>query len=128
MADVRGLGRATFAAVLLMIGGVLNVIWGIAAIGNSRFLTSHGHYVFSNLHTWGWTTLILGVLEVGASLSLLRGNAYGRLFGIIAGALVAIDALLDIPAQPFWSICVFALSLWIIHGLVLYGEDMPATS
>ena len=37
MDNVRGLGRSLFAAVLLMIGGVLNIIWGIGAIGNSNF-------------------------------------------------------------------------------------------
>ncbi len=38
-------------------------------------------------------------------------------------ALAAIDALLDIPAYPFWSLAVFALSLWIIHGLAILGDD-----
>lgn len=33
----RGVGRAVFAAVLLTVGGVLNIIYGIAAIGNSKF-------------------------------------------------------------------------------------------
>jgi hypothetical protein len=34
MNPTRGLGRAMFAAVLLMIGGVLNIIYGIATISN----------------------------------------------------------------------------------------------
>ena len=126
MDNVRGLGRAIFAAVFLMIGGVLNIIWGIAAIGNSRFFVANTHYVLSDLKTWGWVTLILGILEVLASLALLAGNAFGRWFGIIAAALVAIASLLDLPAYPFWSICIFALSLWIIHGLVVYGESQAA--
>ena len=124
MNDMRGVGRAIFAAVFLLIGGVLNIIWGIAAIGNSKFFVHNTHYVFSNLHTWGWVTLILGILELLAGMSLFAGNAYGRWFGIIAASLVAIDSLLNIPAYPFWSLAVFALSLWIIHGLVVYGEDV----
>jgi hypothetical protein len=40
MDRVRGLGRAVFAAVLLMVGGVLNIVYGIAAIGNSSFLST----------------------------------------------------------------------------------------
>ena len=31
MDGVRGLGRAIFAAILLMVGGVLNIIYGIGA-------------------------------------------------------------------------------------------------
>ncbi len=124
MDEVRGLGRAIFAAVLLMVGAVLNIIYGIAAIGNSHFFnhTTNTHYVFGSLKTWGWVTLILGILEGIASLSLFAGGTFGRWFGIFAAALVAIGALLDLPAYPFWSLAVFALSLWIIHGLAIFGE------
>jgi hypothetical protein len=122
MDEVRGLGRAIFAAVLLMVGGVLNVIYGIAAISNSKFFAHNTHYVFSNLKTWGWITLILGILEFAASLSLFAGGGYGRWFAIVVGSLAAIGALLSIPAYPLWSIAVFALSLWIIHGLIVYGQ------
>ena len=122
MDQVRGLGRAIFAAVLLMVAGVLNIIYGIAAIGNSKFFVHNSHYVFGNLKTWGWVTLILGILEVLASISLFGGGAYGRYFGIFVASLAAIAALLDIPAYPLWSIAVFALSLYIIHGLAVYGD------
>jgi hypothetical protein len=126
MNEVRGLGRAIFAAVFLMIAGVLNIIYGIAAIGNANFFVHNTHYVFGSLKTWGWITLIIGVIEVLASISLFGGNAFGRWIGIFAGAIAAIDALLSIPAYPFWSICLFALSLWIVYGLVIYGEDVRA--
>jgi hypothetical protein len=119
---LRGLGRALFAAVYLLVGGVLNIIYGIAAIGNSSFFAHNSHYVFATLKGWGWITLILGIIEVLAALSLFGGGAFGRVFGIVAGSLAAIGALLAIPAYPFWSIAVFALSLWIVHGLAVYGE------
>jgi hypothetical protein len=117
MTEVKGPGRAVFAAVLLMIGGVLNLIYGIAAIGNSKFFVHDTKYVFGNLKTWGWVTLILGIIELLAALSIFRGGNFGRYFGMAAGGLAAIGALLSIPAYPFWSIAVFGLSLWIIHGL-----------
>jgi hypothetical protein len=120
--NVRGLGRAVFAAVLLLIGGVLNIIYGIAAISNSKFFVHDTKYVFGDLKTWGWVTLILGVIELLASASLFGGGAFGRWFGIFAAALVAIESLLQIPSYPFLSIAIFALALWIIHGLVIYGE------
>jgi hypothetical protein len=126
MDNVRGLGRALFAAVFLMIGGILNVIYGIAAIGNSHFFTEHAHYVFGSLKSWGWVTLIIGIVELIASASLIQGNTFGRWFGIFAASLAAIGALLEIPAYPFWSIAIFALSIWIIHGLVVYGESERA--
>ncbi len=122
MNEPRGVGRALFAAVFLMMGGVLNIIWGIAAIGNSSFFAHNQHYVFASLKGWGWITLIIGILELGASASLFAGGTFGRIFGIVAGSLAAIAALLEIPAYPFWSLAVFGLCLWIIHGLAIYGE------
>ena len=126
MDRVRGLGRAIFAAVFLMIAGVLNIIYGIAGISKSHVFTTNAHYVFGHLRTWGWVTLIIGIIEILASLSLFGGGSFGRWFGIFAAALAAIAALLAIPAYPLLAIAIFALSLWIIHGLVVYGEDIRA--
>lgn len=123
MSQLRGPGRAMFAAILLMVGGVLNVLWGISAIGNSSFFVHNTKYVFGDLKTWGWISLILGILEIIASLSLFQGATFGRIFAIVIGSLAAIGALLNIPAYPLWSIAVFGLSLWIIHGLTLAGDD-----
>jgi hypothetical protein len=119
----RGLGRALFAAILLMVAGVINIIYGIAAISDSKFFVNETKYVFSSLHTWGWLTLIWGVVEILAGLSLTRGGAFGRIIGIFVASIGAIGALLSIGGKyPFWSLGVFALCVIIIHGLVVYGE------
>ena len=118
----RVTGWWVFAAILLGVSGVLNIIWGIAAIGNSHFFTANAHYIFSNLNTWGWITLIIGGVELFASFSLFQGGGFGRVIGIIAAALAALDALLSIPAAPFWSICVFALSIIVLYELAKAPE------
>ena len=122
--EVRGVGRAMFAAILLMIAGTLNIIYGIAAISDAHFYTTTGtHYVFSSLHTWGWITVILGVIQLTGGFSLVAGGAYGRVIGITAASIGAIGALLAIGgASPFWSLGVFAICLWVLYGLVVYGE------
>ncbi len=124
---MKGTGRAVFVAILLLIAGTLNIIYGFGAIGNAHFFTSSTSYVFANLHTWGWITVILGVIQLTAGFSLFAGNAYGRVIGIIGAALGALEALLAVGGNyPFWSLGVFALCLWILHGLVIYGEDENA--
>jgi hypothetical protein len=124
---MRGTGRALFVAILLLIAGTLNIIYGFGAIGNAHFFTSNTSYVFANLHTWGWITVILGLIQLTAGFSLMAGNAYGRIIGIIGAALGALEALLAVGGNyPFWSLGVFALCLWILHGLVVYGEDEKA--
>ena len=122
MGKSKGVIRAEFVAVLLTIDGILNVIYGIAAIGNSAALDHPTHYLIGQLHAWGWVSLILGVLEFVAAASVLHGGAFGRWFGILVGCLVVIGALLDIPAQPYWSLAVVGISLWLIYGLATYHE------
>ena len=111
-------GWWVFAGVLLLVAGVLNIIWGIAAIGDSKFFTENATYILSGLNTWGWIILILGVLELVAAFSLFSGGEFGRWFGIFIASLNAIGALLTIGATPFWSLSVFALAIIIIYKLV----------
>jgi hypothetical protein len=116
-------GWVTFAGVLLLIAGVLNIIYGIAAIGDSRFFVADQKYILSNLHTWGWVTLVLGILQFFAAFSLWSGGLYGRIVGITAAGLSAIAALLSIPAYPFWSLAIFALDIVIIHQIATRGTE-----
>jgi hypothetical protein len=124
---MRGVGRALFAAVLLLMAGTLNIIYGIGAISDANFFTESGdHYVFSNLSTWGWITLILGVIQLTAGFSLMVGGTYGRVMGIVAATIGGVGALLSIGgAYPFWSLGIFALCVIVIHGLIVYGAPVP---
>jgi hypothetical protein len=123
---MRGAGRAAFAAILLAVAGTLNIIYGIAAISDSKFFVNETKYVFSSLHTWGWITVILGVIQLTAGFSLLSGGTYGRVIGIAAASIGAIGALLAVGgAYPFWSLGIFALCVIVLHGLLVYGEPEP---
>ena len=110
-------GWWVFAGVLLLVAGVLNIIWGIAAIGDSKFFTANATYIISGLHTWGWIVLILGVLELIAAFSLWSGGEFGRWFGIFVASLNAMASLLSIGAYPFWSLAIFALAIIIVYKL-----------
>jgi hypothetical protein len=116
-------GWVTFAGVLLMIAGSLNVIYGIAAIGSSDFFVEDARYIISHLNTWGWITLVVGVAQVLAVGSLWRGALFGRIVGIATASVSAIVALLSIPAYPFWSLAVFALDIVIIHQISAHGTE-----
>jgi hypothetical protein len=126
-------GWVTFAGILLMLSGVLNVIYGIAGIGKSHFFNQNAEYIVSNLKTWGWVALILGLIQVLAAGSLWQGGTFGRVVGIFAACLGAIDALLSLPAYPFWSLAMFALAIVIIHQIAAHGTegrgaDVPMTN
>jgi len=119
----RGVGSALFVGILLLIVGTLNVFYGIAAVANSSFYVAEERYVFGSLHTWGWITIILGVIQFTAAFSLFAGNVYGRVIGLIAATIGAIEALANVGGpHPWWSLGVFAICLWVIHGIWVLGE------
>jgi len=124
--DEPGGGWILFAGIMLMLVGILNVIWGIAAIGNSSFFVNDQKYIISNLNTWGWVTVILGAVQIVAAYSIWAGNQFGRWFGIAVAGLSAIGALMSLPAYPFWSLAIFAVDILVIYGLAAYGGQHRA--
>jgi hypothetical protein len=118
----RGYGWVAFAGVLLMIGGTLNVIEGIAAIGNARFFAGGQHYIFANLKTWGWIVLCIGALELAVGLGVFVKNQLARWGGVVVLGANAVAQMLMIPAYPFWSLALFTVDVVAIYGLVAYGQ------
>ncbi|HME01457.1 MAG TPA: hypothetical protein VKG38_00315 [Solirubrobacteraceae bacterium] len=121
MDEPEGSGWILFAGIMISLAGVLNIIWGIAAIDNSRFFSANATYILTELKTWGWIVLIIGVLELVAAYSIWTGGEFGRWFGIVVAGLNSIAALMSISAYPFWSLCLFAIDILIIYGLAAYG-------
>ena len=121
---MRGAGRATFAAVLLLIAGTLNIIYGIGALDSANIYANDTRYILTDLNTMGWVLIVLGLIQLTGGFSLLSGNAYGRVIAIVGATLGAIGALLSIGgANPWWSLAVFALCIYIIQGILVLGED-----
>jgi hypothetical protein len=124
---MRGAGRVIFAAMLLLIVGTLNIIYGFGALDDANIFTNDKRYILTDLNTLGWVLIILGVIQLAGGFSLMAGNTYGRVIGIIGGSLGAIVALLSIGGNnPWWSLAIFALCVYVVHGILVYGEDERA--
>ena len=123
----RGEGWIVFAGAMLAFAGVINVIWGIAAIDDSSFFTDEGRYVlFDDLNAWGWFFLIVGVLQLIAAFSVWNGHAFGQLFGITCAGLNAMILLFTVNAFPFAAFMLFIVDILVIYGLAAYGGRSPA--
>ena len=124
---MRGAGRAAFAAVLLLIAGTLNILYGIGALDDANIFVNEKRYILDDLNTLGWVLIVLGLIQLTGGFSLMAGNVYGRLIGLVGATLGAIGALLSIGGNdPWWSLGIFVLCLWIIHGILVYGEEERA--
>ena len=100
----------------------LQPIEGISAIANSHVFTANAHYVFANLRTWGWITLIIGALQLVAAVGIVTGNQLARWFAVAVVGLNAIDMMFFIPAYPFWALVIIAVDVVALYALCVYGS------
>jgi len=119
--EERGAGWVTFAGVMIMLAGVINLIYGIAAIAESSFYVANTRFVFSDLKTWGWIVTIIGALETTVALGIWARSPWARWTGVGIAGIAAIAQLLNIAAYPWLSLAIFSLDVLVIYGLVAYG-------
>ena len=108
---------------MLFLAGAFNVIDGLVALANAKVYVAGAVYVWSDLRTWGWIVLALGVVELLAGSAILRGHGWGRWFGIGVAGLNAIGQMVFIPAYPWWALLIIALDILVIYGLATYGAQ-----
>jgi hypothetical protein len=125
--DEQGFGWLLFAATMLGLAGIFSVIDGIVALSKSRFYSPNATYVFSDLRTWGWITLIVGALLIVAAMGVMSGSGFAKWFGIAIAGLSAINQFVAIQAYPFWSFIVFAVDVLVIYALAKYGGKPELT-
>jgi hypothetical protein len=119
--EVEGLGWVSFASIMLGFAGTFNILDGIIALSRSKFYVHGAVFVFSDLKTWAWIVLLLGVLQLVAAFAIFSGSQFARWFGIAAAGLNGIGQLLFLPAFPLWSMALFAVDILIIYGLCAYA-------
>jgi hypothetical protein len=114
-------GWAAFAATMVLVVGVLNVIYGVAAlIEDDYFLADE--LLFGDLTLWGWVHLIIGVAQVITAMLIFGGNDFGAVLGIMFAGFNAIAALLDIGAYPVWSVIILVIDGLVIYALTVHGD------
>jgi hypothetical protein len=121
--EERGFGWLLFAATMLGLAGILSVFDGIIALSRSKFYTANSSYVFADLRSWGWITLIVGALLIVAAMGVFSGSGFARWFGIFAAGVNAF-ALFGSPTAtqyPFWSLIIFSLCVLVIYALAVHG-------
>ena len=119
--DSHSQGLVTFAGVMILIAGVLNTLYGIAAIDKANFFIRDAKYVVADLATFGWLVLILGAVQIFAAFAIWQGTPWGRWFGVACASVNIILQMLWIPAAPVLALTLLAMDIVVIYGLLAYG-------
>jgi hypothetical protein len=122
--DISGwaAGGIIFAATMLIMIGVFQVIAGLVAIIDDEFYVVTRNYTFDlDVSGWGWIHLILGIGLVATGWGLFSRAAWAGVGAIVLATLSATANFFFIPYYPFWSILVIALDVWVIWALTRPG-------
>jgi hypothetical protein len=123
--SAAAVGWAMFAAIMLMIAGMFQIIAGIAALIEDDFFVVTQKWVFElDVTTWGWIHLVLGILLLLVGAGILTGNLAARTVGVIIAGLSAIANFAFLPYYPVWAIVVIAIDIAIIWALTAHGRDV----
>jgi uncharacterized membrane protein HdeD (DUF308 family) len=123
-----GSGWISFAMTLIMLIGAVNVIEGIVALTDSTFYSPSAVFVFSNLRTWGWIMLVLGVVQFAAGYVLYSGSQWARWFVAASCGVNALAQLMFVQAYPFWAMAMFALNVLAVYAVSRYGSRAAAAN
>jgi hypothetical protein len=112
-------GIASFAGVMMIVGGGFQALEGLAAIVNDKYLVVLPNYIYSfDLTAWGWIHLILGLALVLIGVCLLMGQGWAKIAGIVVAGIAALINFTWLPYAPLWSIIVIGVDVIVIWALV----------
>ncbi|GGX98091.1 DUF7144 family membrane protein [Streptomyces hiroshimensis] len=117
-------GLTVFAAVMMLVLGLVNLFRGIMAIVHDHVFVTTPDYIFKfNLTSWGWIHLLLGLAALMVGVGLFRVSLWARILGVAVAALLMLANFLSIPYYPLWSIVAIALCAFVIWGLCVVRQD-----
>jgi hypothetical protein len=116
----RGSGWLSFAAVMIGLVGVFNIIWGLVALIQDDYFVAD-ELLFADLSLWGVIYLIIGGIQLLTAGLIASRNPAGAVIGIFMASVSAIGALLSVGAYPLWSIIIMVIDGLVIYGLAVYG-------
>jgi hypothetical protein len=115
-------GWITFAAIVLIIVGAMDILQGLVAIFQDEYVVAtRKGLAIVDVTTWGWITLLWGVVIGLAGFGLLGGAGWARwlaIIGVGVNAIQQVAFMANFPqAYPLWNILIVALNVLVLFAL-----------
>lgn len=109
---------ATFAAVLLLITALMDILQGLGAISDPAFFAAGADYTFRfDVTTWGWVHLILGVIAVVVAIGIMTRQGWAQVLGMLIAGLAMLTNFAWLPHYPLWAVLIIAMNALVIWAL-----------
>ena len=118
-------GWITFAAIMMIIAGSLNALYGLIAVINDEWVVwGNNANLYLDISQWGWAHLVVGLIVLFSGIGLFSGKMIARIVAIIVAGLSLIANFFFIPAYPLWAIAVVVIDVLVIWALTAHGSEM----
>ena len=118
-------GWITFAAIMMIIAGSLNALYGLIAVINDEWVVwTNRASLYLDISQWGWVHLIVGLVVLFSGIGLFSGHFLARTVGVIAVAISLMSNFFFLPAYPLWAIVVITIDVLVIWALTAHGSEM----
>ena len=122
-------GWIGFAGLMMLIIGSIDFFEGLIAVIRKEYyaVSPQGIVVFDTT-TWGWITMILGVLLFLVGLGLVGGASWARWTAIFLISVNLIEQLgwLGNSQYPLWTLTVLTLQIIVLFALTARWSDSGA--
>ena len=120
-------GVTVFAAILMIMGGIMQAMQGIVALANDTFFVVGEEYVFEfDVTTWGWVHLVLGLVVAFAGIGLFQGATWARVVAILVASVSILVNFMWMPFYPVWSLTLMTFAVFVIWATTAHGRDILA--
>lgn len=115
-------GGTVFAATVMVLVGIFQMLQGLAAIIDDEFFVVLDSYAFElDLTTWGWIHLVLGLAVLLCGVGLFSRNPMAGAAAVGFALLSAVANFFFIPYYPIWSLVMIGLAVWVIWSVTRPG-------
>jgi hypothetical protein len=124
------------AAVLLFVGGAVNLVSGLGLLTGSggldlatwlglltgsEALTAETSAFVDDPVAWGWFLLLIGGAKVAAGIGLLARHVWGAMLGIVFASLHLLAHMALLPSYPLVLTLLIVLDAVVIWVLVAHA-------
>jgi hypothetical protein len=123
-AETEVSGWAIFAAIMLLVAGTFDLVFGLAAVLNDEVVTVGGRGVIVwDFTVWGWVHIVAGAAMVLVSWGLFAAKGWARWSAVGIATVATMLQLGVITAFPLWSIVMIALNLTVVYQLTAHWSE-----
>lgn len=124
---------AIFAAFLLMIASLFDILQGASAVSNDELYTPDKEYLYEiDLTAWGWVHIAVGAIGIAVAVGIFRRSAWAQVAGLAVATVGILSNFAFLPLYPVWSAFIIGFNVLVVWALCVqlnlpaYSERRPS--